>query len=144
MRMLPLLLAVLLLTACAEQGGQAGAAPSAAAEQPGDELQVHVDPGNGSAPVEWTLRCGDPVAGTHPDAQAACDHVAELDEPFAPLPSDIACTEVYGGPQTAHVVGRWGGEPVDLELSRVDGCRIGQWDALVPLVPAAEAGTPID
>ena len=50
----------------------------------------------------------------------------------------MACTEQYGGPQTAHVVGRWSGEPVDLELSRVDGCRISQWDALVPLVPAAE------
>jgi hypothetical protein len=35
------------------------------------------------------------------------------------------------------VLGLWNGEDVDLELSRTDGCRISQWDGLVPLVPAA-------
>ena len=43
---------------------------------------------------------------------------------------------VHGGPQSAHIVGRWGGQPVDLEITRVDGCRISQWDGLVPLLPA--------
>ena len=48
----------------------------------------------------------------------------------------MLCTQQYGGPQTAHVTGRWSGEPVDLELTRVDGCRISQWDSLGPLLPA--------
>ena len=142
--MLPLLLAVLLLAGCAQRGGEAAAAPSSAADAPADELQGPVDRGDGSAPVRWTLRCGNPAAGTHPQAQAACDHLTGLDDPFAPLPGDVACTEVYGGPQTAHVTGRWGREPVDLELSRVDGCRIAQWDDLVPLVPAVEGMSPVD
>jgi len=101
-------------------------------------LQVVVDSGDGSEPETYTLVCDGQGDLAHPDGEAACEHLESLDEPFAPLPDDVACTEQYGGPQTAHVVGRWSGEPVDLELSRVDGCRISQWDALVPLVPAAE------
>jgi hypothetical protein len=58
-----------------------------------------------------------------------------MDEPFAPLPSGVACTEQFGGAQTAHVSGVWDGDPVDLELSRSDGCRIAQWDGLGPLLP---------
>ena len=75
------------------------------------------------------------MEGSHPDAEAACAHLTALDDPFAPLPTDVVCTEQFGGPQTAHVLGRWNGEPVDLELSRTDGCRISQWDALGPLLP---------
>ena len=73
--------------------------------------------------------------GTHPEAQAACDHLAGTTAPFAPLPDDVMCTEQYGGPQTAHITGRWRAEAVDLQLSRIDGCRIAQWDALGPLLP---------
>ena len=31
-----------------------------------------------------------------------------------------------------------------LDLSRVDGCHISQWDALVPLVPAVDGVLPVD
>ena len=75
------------------------------------------------------------VEGSHPDAEAACEQLKAMEDPFAPLPADVVCTEQFGGPQTAHVLGRWNGEPVDLELSRTDGCRISQWDALAPLLP---------
>ena len=78
------------------------------------------------------------VQGSHPDPEAACDHLAGTTDPFAPLGADVVCTEQFGGPQTARVTGRWDGRPVDLELSRSDGCRIAQWDALVPLVPEAQ------
>jgi hypothetical protein len=76
------------------------------------------------------------VEGSHPQAQAACDHLAALERPFPPLPADVVCSQEYGGPETARVLGRWGGEPVELDLSRVDGCRIAQWNSLVPVVPA--------
>ncbi|HLM04292.1 MAG TPA: SSI family serine proteinase inhibitor [Blastococcus sp.] len=121
-----------LLTACAQPGGTASGGNDGGTA---DDLHVEYDPGDGSTPGSWTLTCGDAVGGTHPDAQAACEHLAGLDDPFAPLPDDIACTEQYGGPQTARVTGLWRGEDVDLELSRTDGCRISQWDGLVPLVP---------
>ena len=58
----------------------------------------------------------------------------ELEEPFAPVPSDQACTEIYGGPQTARVTGTFRGEPVDAEFDRTNGCEISRWDAYVDLL----------
>lgn len=78
-----------------------------------------------------TLTC-DPPGGDHPQPEQACGVLDALE----PLPSDALCTEQYGGPQTATVRGTVRGRPVDLALSRTDGCRIAQWDRLVPLVPA--------
>lgn len=151
-RLLPLLLpvAVLVLSACgsADEGGPSASPTSPPADgsdgdlagdgirQADNDLQIEVDLGDGRAPQTWTLTCVGFVEGSHPAAQAACDHLAGMEDPFAPIPEDTICTQVYGGPETAHVVGRWGGEPVDLELSRVDGCRLAQWDSLVPVVPA--------
>jgi hypothetical protein len=138
-----LLAAVLLLAACAapsddgavSAGGSGDSAAGDSISQADDHLQVMVDRGDGSAPEQWTLTCVGNASGTHPEAEAACAHLAGLDDPFAPLPDDVACTEQYGGPETAHVTGRWNREPVDLELARTDGCFITQWDSLVPLLP---------
>jgi hypothetical protein len=116
--------------------GTDGAAAGGGISQADNDLQIEIDLGDGSAPATWTLTCVGFVEGSHPEAQAACDHLAGLDDPFAPLPEDAMCAQVYGGPETAHVLGRWGGQPVDLELSRTDGCRIDQWASLVPVVPA--------
>jgi Subtilisin inhibitor-like len=144
-RNLLLLLALLTLAACASpaDSGASGATSTATSDpaaggdsaQADNDLSVEFDPGDGTEPERWTLTCVGSVEGSHPDAVAACEHLTGMDEPFAPLPSDLLCTEQFGGPQTAHVTGRWGGEPVDLELSRVDGCHISQWDALDPLLP---------
>ena len=141
MRLLPLLLLVL-LTACGGGGEDAGGglqpAPGDDALIGGDamnELVVVQDLGDGSAPQEWTLRCDGAPTGTHPQPEAACEHLAAVQDPFAPLPTDLICTEVYGGPQTAEVSGVWDGEPVELALSRRNGCEISQWDSLGPLLP---------
>jgi hypothetical protein len=141
-RLLPLLVLTALVSACADSphgSADAGAAgPSGGGiSQAENDLVVEYDAGNGAPPESWSLTCAGSAAGSHPDAEAACAHLAGLDDPFAPLPDDLACTEQYGGPQASHVAGLWGGEPVDIELSRVDGCRISQWDALVPVVPVA-------
>ncbi len=82
----------------------------------------------------WTLTC-DPPGGDHPAPAAACGALAGVREPFAPLPTDVLCTEQYGGGQTARVTGTYRGAPVDLSLSRVNGCAISQWDRLGPLLP---------
>jgi len=138
-----LVIALLLLVGCAGADGDPGPGSTGATaeprtEQPSgpDELVVELDRGDGSPVQRWTLVCGGTVQGDHPDATAACAHLGGLDEPFAAIPADAMCTQVYGGPQTAHLTGRWRGEPVDLQLSRVDGCRIAQWDRLGPLLPA--------
>jgi hypothetical protein len=129
---------LLLLAGCASNDGDATGTDGGAAagiSQTQNDLAIDVDPGDGSEPLSWTLVCAGVAEGTHPDPEGACTHLEGLDDPFAPLPDDIACTEQFGGPQTAHVTGRWRGEPVDVELSRADGCRISQWDSLGPLLP---------
>jgi hypothetical protein len=121
-----------LLAGCASSGGSAAGGGISQAD---DDLLVHVDRGDGSPAEDWTLSCLGAVQGTHPDVEAACAHLAGLQDPFAPPGDDVACTEQFGGPQTAHVSGRWNGEPVDLDLARSDGCLIAQWDRLGPLLP---------
>lgn len=117
-------------------GAGAGAPDAPAGSEPTqNDLVVVQDLGDGSPPQRWTLVCAGEASGDHPAARAACDHLTGLVDPFAPLPTDIVCTEIYGGPQTAQVTGTWQGEPVDLELSRTDGCRASQWDGLGPLLP---------
>lgn len=103
-------------------------------EAAGTSLVVEVVSGPGAAPTRWTLRC-EPAGGDHPDPEAACRDLATQPEPFAPLPADAVCAQIYGGPQTATVRGTYRGEPVDVALSRTDGCRIAQWERLGALLP---------
>src|SRR4029077_16178811 len=65
-------------------------------------LHITVWPGGMGQPgkKEYTLRCG-PAAGTLPRRGAACTQLMRLNRPFAPTPKNVACTEIYGGPQPA-------------------------------------------
>ena len=136
-------LAVLAACASPSAAGSGDPASGGGIAQADDDLLVHVDRGDGTPAEDWTLSCAGSVQGSHPEAEAACAHLAGLADPFAPLPDDVVCTEQFGGPQTAHVTGRWGGEPVDLELSRSNGCLIAQWDSLGPLLPIPVGVDPI-
>jgi hypothetical protein len=96
-------------------------------------LEISVTPG-GEAPTKlWTLRC--PNGGTLPDAAQACEQLLELDDPFAPVPKDTACTQVYGGPQEADVRGTFRGRPVEAHFDRGNGCEIERWDKVGFLFP---------
>jgi hypothetical protein len=86
----------------------------------------------------WTLRCG-PVGGTLPTRVAACRRLDALSAPFRPVPKDAACTQVYGGPAVAHVVGRFRGNHLWARFRRRNGCEIDRWQRLRPLLPAAGA-----
>ncbi|HEX6339398.1 MAG TPA: SSI family serine proteinase inhibitor [Jiangellaceae bacterium] len=131
--LLALLIAATLAAGCGTDGGDdrttTGASPAdTPTPGPETELTVVLDQGDGTPPKEWTLTC-DPVGGSHPDPEAACDTLARLDpEVFEPVPPDAMCTMIYGGPQTAEVTGRWDAEPVDAEFSRENGCEIDRWD----------------
>ena len=81
----------------------------------------------------WTLNC--PAGGTLPNAARACTLLEQLDEPFAPVPKDFACTEIYGGPEVAEVRGTFRGEPVDATFSRTNGCEIARWNRVRFLFP---------
>ena len=96
-------------------------------------LTVVVTASPDSAEQTYTLVC-DPAGGDHPDPAAACRALIRVKDPFAPVPPDTMCTEIYGGPQTATVTGTFRGEPVDAEFSRTDGCQIARWDAHAALL----------
>ena len=98
------------------------------------ELRVtYWEDGSAAVPTEvWTIRCR-PAAGTLPRPARACRRLtaggAKL---FAPLPPHTACTQIYGGPQKARVVGQVSGARVRATFTRSDGCQIGRWNALSP------------
>jgi Subtilisin inhibitor-like len=88
------------------------------------------------ARVRWTLRC-DRTGGSHPRRAAACRELERIGwRAFTPVPSDMACTELYGGPQVAIVSGRVAGRRVWAKLTRIDGCQIARWDRVPSLLPA--------
>lgn len=122
------------MTSSSSPSGPASVSPA------GDALTVVVDDGNGSTRT-WELTCSaDGPGGDHPDAENACAAIAAARDPWAPVPADTACTMVYGGPQTATVTGTWGGVAVEARFARNDGCEIGRWDRLAPLL---QPGTPV-
>jgi hypothetical protein len=89
---------------------------------------------------QWTLRC-DPPGGTLPRPRIACRRLAEGGPKLlAPLGPNTMCTQIYGGPQTARVVGRVASARVSAGFSRKDGCQIARWNRLSPwLLPAGTA-----
>lgn len=142
--LLTLVALVAVATGCATSpaGGAAPGKGSSTPNPPADQLVVEIHPGGGSPPVTYRLSCGPPMSGNHPAGAAACAHLNAMAHPFAPLPTGQMCSQIYSGPQTAHVTGRWKGAAVDLRLSRVDGCRTGQWNSLGPLLPGPAGVSP--
>jgi hypothetical protein len=76
---------------------------------------------------KYTLRCN-PAGGTLPQPASACRRLARLKAPFAPTPKNVACTEIYGGPQVALVRGRFRGRAIEAPFSRRNGCEIARWN----------------
>lgn len=134
MRFLPVTLLAIVLAALLAGCGQAEgpAEPSGPTEL---AITVWPDGANRDVSKSYTLRCA-PPAGEHPDPAAACAVLVELGVgAFAPLAPDMACTEIYGGPQAAAVRGTVAGAPVDMTLSRTNGCNIARWESLRAVVP---------
>lgn len=123
---------VLCLAGCA--GGAASPDPSATpSAAPGSELTVIVDNGKGEK-TTWRLTC-DPAGGDHPDSSGACSALeTQAAKALPPVSPGKACTELYGGPQTATITGTWRGQKVDSDLSRTNGCEIARWEALKAVV----------
>jgi hypothetical protein len=97
-------------------------------------LSIVVTPGDGSASKRWALTCG-PAGGTLPKAAAACRKLSG--DWFAPVPSGTACTQVYGGDQTARVTGTFRGRRVWVVFRRTNGCEITRWNRVSFLFPRA-------
>lgn len=110
--------------------------PTASTPAPaGDELTIAVRDASGAS-ITWRLTCS-PPGGNHPDPATACRVLEQHAAAALPaVPKDRRCSQVYGGPETATVTGRWQGQAVRSTLSRINGCEISRWNALVGLLPA--------
>jgi hypothetical protein len=105
------------------------------------DLRIAVWPSgpDGEGALAWRLRC-DPVGGTLPRAAAACRRLRALERPFAPVPKDVNCTQIYGGPQVARVTGTFARRRVWARFKRTDGCEIARWNRVRFLFPGAATG----
>jgi hypothetical protein len=123
------LIAVVALAGCgADDEAEAPAPPQSAALA---DLTLVLDPdGSGQQGAkEVEVRC------EKAQDSALCTAVAGLGPPdFEPTPRMTACTQQYGGPETARVTGTLRGEPIDARFSREQGCEIARWDAVVAVL----------
>ena len=104
-------------------------------------LTISVSPVPGRS-KRGELRCrGDAARATGflaPNAKALCRRARRLLPLLLKQPDPRrACTQIYGGPQTARVEGTAAGRPVDRRFSREDGCRIAEWERAAPLFGGA-------
>ncbi|MGH3031526.1 MAG: SSI family serine proteinase inhibitor [Gaiellaceae bacterium] len=124
------LAAALLLPAC----GAGGGGSEAARPEPAVDLRIQFWADRSRTDgVSATLTC-DPVGGTHPRAEEACAALAAHPEALEPVPADAACTQIYGGDETAEVTGLVAGRQIEASFSRKNGCEISRWEALAPLL----------
>ncbi|MEV4973419.1 SSI family serine proteinase inhibitor [Streptomyces scopuliridis] len=117
--------------------------PLPRAEDAPDEFTVTVaDSGLRGADGTYRLKCR-PAGGTHQQARAACDRLAQLasekKDPFAPVAKGTQCTMLYGGDATARITGTWQGRAVDATFNRKNGCEIARWQTLEPVLPSTRA-----
>jgi hypothetical protein len=116
-RLLPLLLATVVIAGCGGDDEEPASAPPAAETR----LTVEVG-GAGVDPQTIELDCV-----TDPCDEGRLDKLATV---TAPPDQTRACTELYGGPEEAHVTGTLRGEPVDVTIDRANGCGIADYEAL--------------
>jgi hypothetical protein len=103
-------------------------------------LHVTVWPhGRDGAARTWTLRCA-PAGGTLPRPARACAKLSLLTRPFAPVPRNVACTQIYGGPAVAVVTGSFEERRVRAVFNRTNGCEIARWNRLRFLFPVTVSG----
>ena len=113
-------------------GGGGDSAPS----QSPTELEIVVWPGGRSGDKEKaTLRCS-PASGTVPNPEEACRRLESMERPFVRPTGQVVCTEIYGGPAVAEILGTFQGTEVNATFARSDGCEIALWDRHQFLFPA--------
>jgi subtilisin inhibitor-like len=128
-------LAVVLATAgCGDDAGT-----GEPAEPPETSIEVTLWPnGREKGPEHSALLECNPSGGTHDRPDGACAALDAQEDALAPVPGNVACTQIYGGDQEARVVGTVQGQEVDALFSRNNGCEIDRWDRLAPLLEISD------
>jgi outer membrane lipoprotein SlyB len=132
-------LAVALLAGCGETGNATAPATSSAAPI---ALAVRYDDGAGRVRSgRLTCAAGDQRAtgalAGGPPAARLCTQARAI----APLltkrrPARVACTQIYGGPQTLRVTGTIDGRAVKRRFARTNGCEIADYGRVAGALPA--------
>jgi hypothetical protein len=124
-------LTVALVSSCA-------ASSSTGPSGPFMDLRVEFRADSRRDPQVATLRCGSDATATGflaGRAEAVCESVAPqttvLTQPADPT---RPCTQIYGGPEIARVIGTVERQRVDREFTRADGCGIADWDKVKMLI----------
>jgi hypothetical protein len=127
------LIACLTLVACgSDDEGDDGR--TAAPGPEGASLTVKVQPKGSKGPTRRTrIECERLGEGSE-----RCRRLGYLTaERLAPVPPDIACAEIYGGPARARVTGKLRGERIDARFDRTDACEIKRWNDNTALLGGA-------
>ena len=137
------LAAVALAAACGSSGSKpAGSPTTTAIATAATSLTIEVRPDPAAGPQTATLQCDGGAKGTAflaaPDAAtkacAALANPAAVDYLRNPKPEGQVCTQIFGGPETAHVTGTLNGQSLDVQLARRNGCETAGWDLVRALL----------
>ena len=131
-----------LIALLAVVGCGTGASAPAAGSSGASDLKISYWPKGleSGAPHKWTLKCA-PAAGTLAQPGVACRKLLGMQKPFAPIPADAMCTDVYGGPQVAVISGTFRGNRLWAKLQNRNGCEIARFRRLSFLVPGFGTGS---
>ena len=130
--------AVFALAALAATGcmGRSSTGSGSGQASPATRLEISVSIRGSEAPTKvWTLNC--PAGGTLPHAARACRKLDNVRDPFAKIPENTACTQIYGGPEVAEVRGVYRGHRVNAHFGRGNGCEIERWNRVRFLFPTS-------
>jgi hypothetical protein len=126
----------LLLVVAAAACGESEEAGQRAGPQTSIEVTLWPD-GRGAGESRTVVLTCEPAGGSRPDPEEACAALYGEADALEPVASDVACTQIYGGPQEARIAGVVRGRAVDARFSRNNGCEIDRWERLAPLLEIA-------
>ena len=124
---------VAMLGACGDGDDPEGGPPTVTKPGGAIELTVVYDDGAGTKTTgALTCRDGDQRAEGALKGRASpselCSQARGLADLLTTQPErNRACTQIYGGPETAHVTGTIDGRKVDRRFARTNGCEIADF-----------------
>ena len=128
-------LTVASLGGCGDDDDEPAAPPTASTPAAGSiELSIRHDDGAGNTQTgSLTCRGSVPRAGGFLTRRVTAEELcakARAIKALLTTPPDQqrACTQIYGGPETARITGTIDGEKVDRRFSRTNGCEIDDFN----------------